>query len=108
MLDQFRRAGLYPRIDPPTMNHPGGTVEPGFQLTLLSSKGDIFYTLDGTDPGSPVNVEELSRTSLISRDAAKRVFIPSSSNGAGNRLTIQTGLPETVESGTTSKPVTCR
>jgi hypothetical protein len=81
VLDQFRRAGLYPRIDPPAMNHPGGTVEPGFQLTLLSSKGDIFYTLDGTDPGSPVNVEELSRTSLISRDAAKRVFIPSSSNG---------------------------
>ena len=28
-----------------------------------------------------MNVEELSRTSLISRDAAKRVFIPSSSNG---------------------------
>lgn len=50
VMIQFRVAGLYPRIDPPTFNHPGGQVETGFLLTMAAEDGTIYYTLDGTDP----------------------------------------------------------
>ncbi len=37
-------------VPPPLLSHPGGVVEPGFELTITSPGGDIYYTLDGTDP----------------------------------------------------------
>jgi hypothetical protein len=37
----------------PNLNHPGGTVEPGFILAMSAPAGTIYYTLDGTDPRAP-------------------------------------------------------
>jgi hypothetical protein len=56
VLEIFRRAGLYPRIDPPSFNHPGGSVQPGFNLIMGSTQGTIYYTTNGTDPRTPVEV----------------------------------------------------
>ncbi|MEE8451635.1 MAG: lamin tail domain-containing protein, partial [Thermoguttaceae bacterium] len=50
VLDQFRDAGLLPRLDAPKTNHPGGEVTEGFRLSLDTPKGAIYYTLDGSDP----------------------------------------------------------
>ena len=50
VLDQFRDAGLLPRLGAPKTNHPGGEVAEGFRLSLDASAGLIYYTLDGTDP----------------------------------------------------------
>jgi hypothetical protein len=49
VLEQFRRAGLYPRIDAPQFSLPAGSVTPGSDLAMTGS-GTIYYTLDGTDP----------------------------------------------------------
>ncbi len=54
VLDQFRTAGLYPRIEPPMMNQRGGVVNSGFKLTLSSPVGIIYYTTNGTDPRTPI------------------------------------------------------
>jgi hypothetical protein len=87
-LDIFRNAGLYPRTEPPEFNHPGGSVSPGFELVMTSPLGTIYYTTDGTDPRTPVEIEELNRSTPITTASVKRVLVPSASNG-GSALGTQ-------------------
>ena len=41
---------LYPMIDPPDFSQEGGSITNGFPLSMTNEAGDIWYTLDGTDP----------------------------------------------------------
>jgi hypothetical protein len=50
VLNQLRKAGLYPAVDAPAFSQSGGKIEPGFQLTMSASAGAIYYTTDGADP----------------------------------------------------------
>jgi len=50
VLEQLKEAGMFPEVQPPIFSKDGGIVEKGFQLSLSSNIGTIFYTLDGTDP----------------------------------------------------------
>ncbi len=85
VLAQYRRAGLYPNIDPPAMSQRGGAVPVGFQLSLSSSQGSIYYTTNLTDPRMPIETQEISRRTLVSSNTTKRVLIPSTANG-GSQL----------------------
>ncbi|MBN1671633.1 MAG: lamin tail domain-containing protein, partial [Kiritimatiellae bacterium] len=51
----FKGAGLYPSIEPPSFNQDGGVIVTGFRLTLSNpnTSGSIVYTLDGSDPRLP-------------------------------------------------------
>jgi CotH kinase protein/Chitobiase/beta-hexosaminidase C-terminal domain/Fn3 associated len=53
LLEQYRRAGVFPRIDAPAFNQHGGLVPRGFRLEVGASSGTVYYTLDGTDPCLP-------------------------------------------------------
>ncbi|MFQ3168554.1 MAG: hypothetical protein ACI8QI_001103 [Limisphaerales bacterium] len=53
VLKQLRGQNLYPSLDAPTLSQHGGLVAAGFSLTLTAPKGEIHYTLDGTDPRLP-------------------------------------------------------
>jgi hypothetical protein len=59
VLTQLRQAGLYPSVDAPrlyingTLRH-GGYVTRGDSLFMLANPGQVYYTLDGTDPHSLV------------------------------------------------------
>ena len=81
VLEIFRNAGLYPRVDPPLFNHPGGTVNPGFNLVMSSPLGTIYYTTNGTDPRTPVEIEELNRSTPVTTNTLRKVFVPSLANG---------------------------
>ncbi|MBP7053782.1 MAG: CotH kinase family protein [Phycisphaerae bacterium] len=81
VLKQFRSAGLYPDLDAPVFSHPGGSVDPGFELSMSSAAGTIYYTTNGADPFVPVDVEELSQTALVTSDNLRRVLVPSVANG---------------------------
>lgn len=85
VLEQFRRAGLYPRTEPPVMNQRGGPVAPGFQLLLTAAQGTIFYTTNGSDPRVPGTSTETLRRTLVPRTAPKRVLVPLATNG-GSQL----------------------
>lgn len=37
-------------VPAPEFNQDGGVVPSGFELSMLSDRGDVYYTLDGTDP----------------------------------------------------------
>ena len=56
VMSQFRRAGLYPSHSAPVFSPHGGRL-PGdgqaLDVSLATDLGNIYYTLDGTDPRLP-------------------------------------------------------
>jgi hypothetical protein len=92
VLDQLRRAGLYPALDPPSFQingvpSQGGVVPPGSALAMTASAGaTTYYTTDGSDPRTPGFLSDASKiVTLVPEDAPKRVLVPSVANG-GNLL----------------------
>ncbi|MHC4062222.1 MAG: chitobiase/beta-hexosaminidase C-terminal domain-containing protein, partial [Planctomycetota bacterium] len=78
----YAKGGLYPSFLPPTFNQQGGQVPSGFGLEMTDpcSIGDIYYTLDGSDPrqavtGSAVGTLYTSPVTLTgSKHVKARVF----------------------------------
>jgi hypothetical protein len=70
VIGQLRNDGWYPNIDPPAFNQHGGHVSGGFSLTMTNPNGSgtIYYTTDGNDPRTSIN--------LMAGSAAKRVLVP--------------------------------
>jgi hypothetical protein len=88
VLDQLRRAGLYPTLDPPTFQingvpQQGGIVPSGSVLTMTVAAGAmVYYTTDGSDPRTPgFPSGDEARVTLMPEDAPKRVLVPSAANG---------------------------
>ena len=50
VLDQLAEHGLVPDLEPANLSKRGGIIKPGFELEMSSMRGDIYYTLDGSDP----------------------------------------------------------
>ncbi|MCB0142957.1 MAG: CotH kinase family protein, partial [Caldilineaceae bacterium] len=66
LLEQARAAGYYPALDPPAFNpapdqpptmgsSPGYAFDEPLVLTFDAGAGTIYYTLDGTDPRTPIS-----------------------------------------------------
>jgi hypothetical protein len=78
----FRSRGLYPNIDAPVFNindsyQHVGRIEPSDRLSMSSTTGTIYYTLDGSDPRIPQSQQtNTSTTTLITENATKRVLVP--------------------------------
>ena len=53
VLAQLKAKNWYPAISAPSFNPHGGVVSKGFNLEMTVATGDIYYTLDGTDPRLP-------------------------------------------------------
>lgn len=84
LVQDLRRRGLYPAIDPPEFNQEGGRVPVGFELTMTAAADEIWYTTDGSDPRAPVaGAPEPVR--WVGSETPKRVLVPSTDNG-GDRL----------------------
>ncbi|MBL7186528.1 MAG: lamin tail domain-containing protein [Phycisphaerae bacterium] len=83
VLDQFKSVGWYPGIQPPAFSHAGGRSNGGFNLTMSTPTGTIYYTLDGSDPrptGTP-QIQIDTGATLIAESAEKRVLVPIRSAG---------------------------
>lgn len=50
VIAQYEAAGYLLGVDPPDLSPYGGQVEAGFALSPVSLDGDIYYTIDGSDP----------------------------------------------------------
>lgn len=60
VLSQYRRARLYPELEPPLLNQHGGPIGLRFPLMLEHARDDavLYFTRDGSDPrlaGGDVN-----------------------------------------------------
>ncbi|HDQ73309.1 MAG TPA: hypothetical protein ENN19_14635, partial [Chloroflexi bacterium] len=79
VLGQFRSKGWYPNIDAPQISPRDGILMPTQNLTLTNPNvgGEIYYTLDGTDPRvSPGQPGEGTATSLINDATPRFVKVP--------------------------------
>jgi len=50
VVDQLWKHGLIPDLEPARLAKRGGVVEAGFELEMAAAKGELYYTLDGSDP----------------------------------------------------------
>jgi hypothetical protein len=50
VFNQFKSAGLYPDVDAPEFSHYGGELTEPILLSMTATQGDIYYTLDDSDP----------------------------------------------------------
>ena len=93
VLDQLRQAGLYPTVDAPVLYVNGakrysGYVSRGDTLFMLAPSGEIYYTLDGTDPRRPI-VPHIARTlTVVPENTAKRALVPSANIGNAWRTVV--------------------
>jgi len=86
VLQQFRNAGLYPNVDAPVFYVNGSYVHGGHIasdniLSMTSSTGNIWYTLDGSDPrlAGASQPGGITSTTLVAEEAEKRVLVPTRS-----------------------------
>jgi hypothetical protein len=82
-LTQYRRADLYPDIEAPVFSQHGGDVSAGFQLEMTLPDGEvgqIYYTLDGSDPRVPQLGSEQPEELFVKENAPLSLQIPQSAN----------------------------
>lgn len=90
VLKQLRSHKLYPSLDPPTFSRHGGAVAADFSLKLTAPKGNIHYTLDGTDPrlsGGALNGTAKRYSSAVGIAGTMRVKARALSQGEWSALT---------------------
>ena len=83
VLDQFRDANFLPPIDAPVFNQRGGPVDPENDISLTTDlvDGEIYYTLDGSDPRSSdgqlsPSAVPLNTSNLISNESPAKALVP--------------------------------
>ncbi len=84
IIEHLKNAGLYASDHTPSLNQHGGTIPPGFNLTLQANAGNIYYTTDGTDPASSPN-STIRNIELVNANTPKKALVPSTANG-GSQL----------------------
>lgn len=94
VLDQLRQAGLYPSVDAPQVyvnaeSRYGGYVSRGDSLWMLASAGEIYYTLDGSDPRRPIVPHIVRSLTVVPENASKRALVPSANIGNAWRTEVK-------------------
>ncbi len=90
LISQLRARGWYPDVDAPTFTPAGGTVSSDTNVFFQGGQGQIWFTIDGSDPrapggavsGSASQAQPSGTTSTVFLDegAPVRAFVPT--NGA--------------------------
>ncbi len=83
VLQQFKDAGLYPKVEAPVFKidgsaQHGGQTPSNAGLSMTAPAGKIYYTLDGPDPRMSVAAAspDTGLVVLAAQDAAKQVLVP--------------------------------
>ena len=50
VVDQLWKHGLIPDLESARLAKRGGVIEQGFELEMSAAQGEVYYTLDGSDP----------------------------------------------------------
>jgi len=79
LIAQWRNFGWFPSFDPPTLNQFGGQVDSGFEVTLSTPVGSIYYTLDGSDPRLPGGGVSSNALLYSSSSSLEEMYIPAGS-----------------------------
>ena len=66
LLQQLKDENLYPSLEAPVLSKRGGEYYQAFKLALTAPAGEVYYTLDGSDPRVPVSSEVSASASRYS------------------------------------------
>src|SRR5690606_18205517 len=107
VLDQLRSLGFFPEVSAPVFNQYEGTVSDNFELTMSVSEGNIYFTLDGSDPrliGGNFSNASIAYQGPISIGTHRRkVKARAFKDGEWSALTEAEFNPENILSTTTSE-----
>lgn len=67
VLEQYRKQGYYPSVEAPRLSQYGGTIPADFEVLVSAPRGQVYYTLDGTDP---LGADGRSSAAALQIDAA--------------------------------------
>lgn len=85
VVSQLRAAGMFPSFDAPLFSQFGGNVPADYSLALSlagnAAAGQIYYTLDGSDPAGEETPVGGTETILLDQGIAAKALIPSVANG---------------------------
>ncbi|MBN1507413.1 MAG: lamin tail domain-containing protein [Sedimentisphaerales bacterium] len=101
VLDQLKSAGLYPAVAAPVFHingapRQGGEVPSDSLLTMSVTRGQAYYTMDGSDPRLPAGQSVDGKiVTLLAESAPKRVLVPSVANGGNLLSNIPAGFQVT-------------
>ncbi|MEE2948104.1 MAG: lamin tail domain-containing protein, partial [Verrucomicrobiota bacterium] len=84
VMSQMATQKIQASDNAPQFAQDGGAVPAGYRLKLTAPEGEIYYTLNGTDPRRPGEMAEVGKT-ILAGDAEKWALVPSADNG-GNAL----------------------
>jgi hypothetical protein len=90
VLSQLRGQKLYPLLAAPTFSQHGGSIPSGLKLTINASKGQVYYTLDGSDPrlhGGVLAETAILYTTAIRIEGTTRVKARTKSQSQWSALT---------------------
>jgi hypothetical protein len=82
VLTSLKNANLYPTVAAPEFRvggvaQHGGHAAAGAPLSMAANAGDIWYTLDGTDPRVPGTAPTAgSAVTLVAEDALRQALVP--------------------------------
>lgn len=79
VINQLINKQLFSNNQPPQFSQRGGIVEKGYNLTLTSGNGKIYYTSDGSDPYIPhSDTNSVFSRTVINAGTEKKVYVPKS------------------------------
>jgi len=87
LINILRSENLYPDIDPPVFHingsyQHGGQISAGDMLSMTTTIGEIYYTLDGSEPHLPeTSGSIIGSSALIAESTTKQVLIPTGNIG---------------------------
>ena len=96
VINQFKNRGWFPQTAAPALNQFGGQVAPGFMASMTAPAGQIWYTLNGSDPhlaGGAVSPSAIGYNAadppftltLLAEDAARKAYVPTADPGTNWR-----------------------
>jgi hypothetical protein len=89
VMAQLREVGWLPPVEPPTVTPFGGQITSSQAIVMGASAGQIYYTLNGSDPRLPVGQSQSGTlTTLVDEQAPKRYQIPAGQPPAAPRGSI--------------------
>ena len=82
VIEQMRQAGYFPLVDAPQLAENGRPLQsepltPGSELSMAAPEGEIYYTLDGSDPRQAAPIVDY--TDLVNDSSPVRALVPQDS-----------------------------
>ncbi len=85
VINQFNARNWLPSMEPPVFNQHGGHITGDFGIQIESNeRGDILYTLDGSDPMPVIQTGNQTVTHLVPESHEKRAFMPTNNSLAAS------------------------